>query len=241
MDKHPDIAVLLAAGHGKRLLPITADTPKPLLLHEGRPVIDRIFVALTKAKIFNVVVVAGHLRHKLENYITENYSKDFSIIFSYQKTKNGTASALNLAFESISSEDSKYILVTACDYLLTEDYLAEIVNFHKNHDNDITVSMRHVPSNRISQSSVVVADGDNILKIIEKPSMEFLNRDSMSASLIYIVPQAIRNYLNKVNCSPRGEYEITDAVNLMITNHYIAKGYKQDALVEWEHLFQNTY
>ncbi len=94
-------AMILAAGRGKRMLPLTKDRPKALLEVNGKPLIEYQIEKLMQAGIRNFVVNCGHFGEKIENYITENHPQDSTFQISREgenilETGGGILNALPL-------------------------------------------------------------------------------------------------------------------------------------------------
>ncbi len=83
------------AGQGTRLLPLTKRVPKPLVRVAARPVMDYVMDALRPLDVEELIVITGHLKDIVEEYIVEHY--DVKATFVEQKTLDGTAGAVNLA------------------------------------------------------------------------------------------------------------------------------------------------
>lgn len=66
-------AIIMAAGQGTRLRPITDTTPKPLIKVNGVPIIETIIDALHKNEVYEIYIVVGYLKEQFE-YLTEKYS-----------------------------------------------------------------------------------------------------------------------------------------------------------------------
>ncbi|MGD9006468.1 MAG: sugar phosphate nucleotidyltransferase [Desulfobacteraceae bacterium] len=78
-DRYPGLAVLLAAGLGKRLLPFTKQTPKAMLQSGGRPLIQYAFNALMPTRIKKVVLVTNYLEYELPDLINQMIAKSISV------------------------------------------------------------------------------------------------------------------------------------------------------------------
>jgi dTDP-glucose pyrophosphorylase len=233
-ERYPKAAVLLAAGCGARLLPHTRTTPKPLLSVDGRPVIDRVFLALKATKIRDVVVVTGYLEPVLISYVSEKYSRMFRISFVTQVTPRGTADAVLRSTQSLQLRQRDTVLVAATDYLMHESYLSAFADFHCAGTHDISLSLRWIPGAKGPESShVIINEQNEVIKIVEKPASR-KTAAILAASLLYVVPGRIVRYLKVLTPSARGEYELPEAVNLMIDDHWIARGLVQEELPDWE-------
>ncbi|MUT68096.1 sugar phosphate nucleotidyltransferase [Paenibacillus sp. NEAU-GSW1] len=90
-------AVILAAGLGTRLLPITKVIPKPMLPIGTKPIIDYVVEELTESGIDHIIIVVGHKKEIIEEY----YKDNSNIQFVVQENINGTAPALYLAKKAL--------------------------------------------------------------------------------------------------------------------------------------------
>lgn len=233
--KKPDVAVILAAGYGKRLLPHTHYQPKPLLRVKGTPLINRTFKALFNADINKVIVVVGYLGNLLEKHISISFSSDFKVTFVRQDPITGSADALALAANQLIELNHEDFLVLACDYLLPIYYLQDLIDFHMTGDHEISVSLRKIESGKVRESNIVIFGPDNeILQIHEKPSIMSTRHQFTSASLIYVLPPEVFRFIDKISVSKRGERELPDALNRMIASDMTAKGLVQETLLDWE-------
>jgi UDP-N-acetylglucosamine diphosphorylase / glucose-1-phosphate thymidylyltransferase / UDP-N-acetylgalactosamine diphosphorylase / glucosamine-1-phosphate N-acetyltransferase / galactosamine-1-phosphate N-acetyltransferase len=101
-------AVILAAGEGTRLRPLTLETPKPLLLVRGKPIIEHIFEELPE-KIDEVVIVVAHLKKKLQSYLGNSF-KGRKIAYAEQGSMKGTLGALIAAKEFLKPGEKFLVL-----------------------------------------------------------------------------------------------------------------------------------
>ena len=236
MAQRPLTAVLLAAGRGKRLRPITDHTPKPLLPVEGRPTLDYVLTAASRAGIQQVCLVTHHLSEQIEAFAGDGSAWNLAVVACRQDPLAGTADALQTAVTAhpaLFSGEQPFIL-TATDYILSGDYLANLTAAHVTGGSDMTISLKELPPDKIvaSSSARFLADG-KIERIIEKPRPEEIN-SPYSASLTFVLPGATLDYLTTMSPSPRGEYEIQSVINQMLQDGYTACGLVQDAPREWD-------
>lgn len=99
-------AMILAAGFGKRMLPLTKVTPKPLANINGNPIIYYLIEKFLKKKIKNIVVNSHYLAKKINNYIDENYNGLVNVVHEKKilDTGGGIKNALNKNFLNINNE-----------------------------------------------------------------------------------------------------------------------------------------
>ena len=224
-------AILLAAGRGKRQRPYTDVTPKPLLQVNGRATLDYVLIAAARAGIERVCIVTNHLEEKIFEYIGDGSNWNLSITFAHQNELRGNGDALlSVPKEWVRDEA---VLVVATDYILEENALLELVQTHTQHHADISMSLKECPIEELTARSSVDVDSDwRVKRIIEKPRREEV-MSPYAASIIFILPSQIWEYLPKVQPSPRGEIEMQSAIQMMIEDGYKAYGLLQPAPQEW--------
>jgi NDP-sugar pyrophosphorylase family protein len=216
LNRQPVVAVLLAAGHGRRLRPLTNDRPKCLLRFRGRPLIDYALDALLEADIRHVYIVTHHLSEQVEAHITRTAERGLAVTCVRQSGTGGTADALQACREEIDHLCSAgaFILVSATDYALPVTYFRHLSDFHLLHNDPISVSVRPIGAEHVEESSLAILRGSTLVKIMEKPALIY-PPPYLAASLLYIVPISIFEQL-VVTPSPRGEHELSDVINGMI-------------------------
>jgi dTDP-glucose pyrophosphorylase len=225
-------AVLLAAGRGKRQRPFTDELPKPLLRVNGRATLDYIFCAVAKAGIQRVCIVTHHLEEKIFDFVGDGSKWDLEVTFAHQNELRGSG-------DSLMSVPRKWIrdepvMVVATDYVLEANALVDLVDAHKRFGADLTMSLKECPVNELTSRSSVDVDFDGRVKcIIEKPRPDQI-MSPYAASILFIFPSAIWEYLSKIKPSSRGEIEVQDAVQLMIEDGFKAFGLIQPAPQEWK-------
>lgn len=234
-DRYPETAILLAAGLGNRLLPFTMTTPKPLLLANGAPVIDYILNALVETRIRDTLVVTNYMESSIVSHIRKEFAEKLNVRFVRQDTLNGSAGALLSAAKALAKKDSRYFLISAADYQMPVNYLEELINFHLVEASDITASLRRISQQKVPESSLVVfGENHRILRVLEKPDSSIYVENPIASSLIFIMTRNMLGYLRKIQPSPRREYELQDVINMMIDEGFLAKGYLQEDLPDWE-------
>ena len=228
-------AVLLAAGRGKRLKPHTDHTPKPLLPWNDRPTLDWILDSLQGAGVTRIVLVTGHLGDQLVAYADHRMSQNATqqIACVEQSTLDGTAGAVSCALTAQPSWFTDTFIVSATDYLVSSDFYPQLLDFHKQHKAEITVSLKSVPESELGSRSSVAYSGDfEISQVVEKPPAGKAP-SPYSANLIYVLPPALTALIHQVTPSVRGEKEIQSAINVYLDDGGTAKGILQTAPDEW--------
>jgi NDP-sugar pyrophosphorylase family protein len=224
-------AVLLAAGRGKRQRPYTDVMPKPLLEVNGRATLDYVLTAIVRAGVERACIVTNHLEEKIFEYAGDGSKWNLKVAFAHQNELNGNGGALlSVPQDWICDEP---VMVVATDYILEENCLFDLVNAHKQYNADITMSLKECPVEELMSRSSVDVDSDwHVKRIVEKPKREEI-MSLYAASILFIFPSIIWEYLPKIKPSPRGEIEMQSAVQMMIEDGYKAYGLPQPAPQEW--------
>ena len=118
-------ALILAGGRGKRLRPITDKIPKPLILINNTPLIERSIKYLKKFGINDIIICSGYKSKQIENFLKKKRNFNCKIEFSIEKTPLGTAGAIKKATEKISEES----FVVIYGDVITNINLRKILNF----------------------------------------------------------------------------------------------------------------
>jgi len=225
-------AVLLAAGRGKRQRPFTDVTPKPLLTVNGRAILDFVLCAVAKAGVERVCIVTNHLEEKIFRYVGDGSNWNLSMSFAHQPKLHGNGDALMSVPQRWIQDEP--VMVVATDYILEEDSLLELVQARERSQADIVMSLKKCSVEELTARSSVDVDSDlRVKRIIEKPKPEEI-MSPYAASILFILPSQIWEYLPKVKPSERGEIEMQSAIDKMIQDGFNAVGVLQLAPEEWK-------
>lgn len=206
--------VVLAAGKGTRLQPLTNDKPKGMVRVDGRPLLDHVFEDLVSVGVDELVVVVGYKKEAIIQHFGQKY-RNVPIKYVHQVKQNGLADALCCASHEI---NGKFVLMLGD--LIFEDDLSNIVNC-KNTDSAIIVD--EVDREEASRYGVCKFDENGRLEsLVEKPDNPPSNK---IISGVYILPEEILGFCSNVSQSDRGEYELTDAIN-----NYLCEGNEIEAI-----------
>ena len=223
-------AVILAAGKGTRMRELTDELPKPMLKVQGKPILEHIVEGILSADVREIFIVTGFRADAIENYFGDGKKWDAKIVYGRQVVQDGTGKAPELAKEFVGS--SPFILTYGDILVRPETYLQMIRRFSEDYFSGvITVT----PGEDVTKGGLNFFDEQFCLKrLVEKPSaaqLEQLRREGWLKpgepvwynAGIYIFKPSLFDFTSKLQKSPRGEYELTDAVNgLLAANHKIA-------------------
>jgi dTDP-glucose pyrophosphorylase/CBS domain-containing protein len=165
-DHSPMSAVIMAGGLGTRLMPLTTDTPKPMLPVGDRPLMEHTIERLRKAGIRHVNITTHHLSEKISQYFQDGSQFGVEVTYVNEENPMGTAGGL-----SFISQRTEPILVVNGDILTTVRF-RELLAFHRENRADLTVGVRthelDVPY------GVVECDGAQVKNLQEKPTIRLL-------------------------------------------------------------------
>ena len=193
--------IILAAGKGTRLRPHTLTTPKPLLLVQERPILDWLITALPK--VDRLIVVVNYLAEQIEDYLQkQTHIADWTTV--RQAEPRGTGDALMSCKNAI---DSDTVMVLNGDDLIGKLDLQKLA--------EVPMGILVHPVMKPESFGIVTRKPDGTLaRLIEKP--QGLMPPQMANIGGYLFPKSVFDLI--LPLSPRGEYEITDAVSMLAEN-----------------------
>jgi len=199
-------AVVLAAGDGTRMGPLTSGNIKSLLPTAGKPIIEHILGALKEAGIAEAVII-------YKDEAIKALGKEFEgmkLSYVKQTSPQGTGQAVKITEKKVKGA----FLVTNGDNIVPAKDIKKAINaFRQKNGHVLSVRKEEDVSNL---SSVVFDDNKKVSEIVEKPSRP----TSLYASLgVYVFKQSIFEHLGKIKPTSRGELELPDAIMLAIKNH----------------------
>jgi glucose-1-phosphate thymidylyltransferase len=210
-------AVILAAGEGKRVRPLTRSRPKALLPVANRPIIGYVIEALLKNGIRDIVVVVGYRKEQVIRFLNE---LDVPITVVVQEKQLGTAHALNCAKSHITGD---FLLLPGDNYI-DPDSIGRIKDIR----NAMLITEHPSPSN----FGVVLLKDGHVNQIIEKPEH---SPSFMVSTGIFSLTQ---DFFSCISGN-----DITDAVSSMLASGTLLKAVVaddwQDAIYPWDLLKMN--
>ena len=205
-------SVILAAGKGTRLAPFTNSRSKGMLPILGKPFLERIIRGMLSSGLRNFILVVNPEDHEIREYFQKEFSLDVQIQFIDQDRQLGTAHALRLAAPHITGD----FYLSACDSLVPEGEMNLLVStWSRNSGSQGLLSLERIPQKDADKTGIVTLEGDKVSGIVEKP-LPAEAPSNISSTPLYAFSSRILDYLPQVPVSPRGEYEIQDAIQMMI-------------------------
>ena len=201
-------AIVLAAGQGTRLRPLTDDTPKVLVEVDDRPLIEYAFDSLIDVGVDEFVVVVGYKKEQIMERYDDEY-RNVPITYAHQREQLGLAHALLTAEPYV---DEAFVLMLGDN--IFRGNLGDVVNRQAEERADAAFLVEEVPMEEASRYGVCdTNEYGEIVRVVEKP-------DDPPSNLVmtgfYTFTPAIFHACHLVQPSDRGEYELPDAIDLLI-------------------------
>ncbi len=197
-------AIVLAAGEGTRMRPLTHSTPKPMLPVGDRPLVAHTASGAIEAGADELVFVVGYEADTVRSYFGDRY-QGVPVSYAVQDEQLGTAHAVRCAREFI---DGPFVVLNGDD-LYDQASLNELF--------DGGPAIGSIEVDNPSNYGVLSLNGETVTEVIEKPAEPPSNLVNAGA---YKFPATARDELD-VEMSERGEYELTDVLDAVIDTHDI--------------------
>ena len=224
-------AVILAAGKGTRMKNLTQEIPKPMLAVEGRPILEHILEGLQAAGIRDVFLVTGWHAEVIEKHFGDGHRLGLRIAYGRQTVQDGTGKAPEVAREFVGRDP---FLLTYGDILVRPDTYQRMIERFA--EDDFAGLVTVTGGEDVTQGGLNFFDGDFCLtRLVEKPTaaeIQALRDEGMLRpgdtvwynAGIYIFQPVVFDYTARLEKSPRGEYELTDAINALVRDRHRVAG-----------------
>jgi mannose-1-phosphate guanylyltransferase len=166
------VAILLVGGFGTRLMPLTKNTPKPMLTVAGIPVTEHQIAMAKAAGITEIVLATSYLSEIFTPYFGDGSKWGIKIKYAVEKEPLGTGGAIRNAAQLLSSNES--IVILNGDVLSSHD-LAEQIRQHEAHDADVTLHLTQVEDAR-AFGCVPTDDQGRVTAFLEKMDNPITNQ-----------------------------------------------------------------
>ncbi len=202
-------AVLLAAGEGVRLLPITATRPKHLIKVGGKPILQFCLEAVKKTGITEALIVTHYMSEAIRQYFGDGSQFGLRISYVEQKELLGTGNAASVAEPYV---DGDFVLVYG-DLLFGQDVVKEVLKRFKG--GKIAAAIGVVPVDKPESYGIIELDEQKHVKsIVEKPLAGKAPSNLANAG-IYACSKEVFDKIKQTKASIRGEWELTDAITML--------------------------
>jgi len=199
--------LILAAGKGSRLYPITHLIPKPLLPIANRMTLDYAFGKLREIDVTDIGIVVGENEEAMKKALGDGSDFGVSLTYIRQPEPKGLAHAVSFAKDFVAGDS--FVL-----YLGDAMYSDGFVDLKNRFVESGCANLNLVkPVEDPSRFGVANVDGERIVKLVEKPKNPESN---LAMAGLYFFGPEIWDIFPKLEPSARGEYEITDAIQMLI-------------------------
>ncbi len=197
-------AVILAAGEGKRLRPLTLEVPKPLVKVNGKSLLEYNFDNLI-GLVNEIILIIGYKGVKIKEKFGDDY-KGIKLIYIEQKELLGTGYALSLAEDFI---DGRFLILMG-DNLYSKEDIKNCLKY------DYCVLTEKVDNPE--RFGIFLIEDNKVKSIIEKPK-KFVG--NLANTGLYVLNKQIFSELKLVKKSERGEYELTEGITSLAKTNSI--------------------
>lgn len=211
-------AVVLAAGKGTRLRPITHAIPKEIVRVGKKPTIEHVLNVLKKGGVEDVLIVVGRKKHAIIDYLGSGDRLDLDIYYRIQEEPKGTAHAVSLAKNFI-EDDEDFAIMYGDNYISPYSAMEKIVDFHEANGGNGTLVLHPVDDPR-RFGVVELSEDGKVQGMIEKPTMEeakpYKHDDHwLNIAGLMIVNSDIFQHIANIEPGKDDELWLTDAVEDM--------------------------
>ncbi len=195
-------AVILAAGEGSRMRPLTHTRPKVMLPIANKPILEHLLIEASRAGISEFIFVVGYCDKQVRDYFGKGERWGVNIVYCKQRKQLGTADAIKMVEGLV---DGNFLVLNG-DIIISREDIARLAG-----NSDTTLSVIKVEDER-GLGMVELYEG-RVVHIYEKTE----NPPSKMANAgLYLFTPDIFGAIALTAKSPRGEYEITASLQVMM-------------------------
>ena len=205
--------ILLHAGHGTRLRPLTHTGPKQLLPIANKPMSEYCIESMKETGIKDIAIIIGGIgAQKVKDYYGDGTKFDVNITYIHQDFPRGISHAISLCEDFIGDEK---FLVFLGDNIIQKSIKDFSINFEKS---DASASILLCEVDNPSRFGIADIHDGKIKKIMEKPENPPTN---LAVTGIYFLTPIIFDIIKRLKPSRRNELEITDALDMLLNENHI--------------------
>ena len=200
-------AVILAAGRGTRMRELTNEVPKPMVEVRGKPILHHILEGLASAGIEEVLIVVGYRKEAIQDYFGNGQRAGLHLEYVEQVTQDGTGRVVSLAKPFSGGHP---FLVIYGDILVQPEVYLKLRNLGQE---EMLIAVKYLQD--VSKGGAVYLDENfRLVDLREKQDATGIETHWYNAGL-YAFRPSIFPFIDKLEKSARGEYELTDAIRAM--------------------------
>jgi bifunctional UDP-N-acetylglucosamine pyrophosphorylase/glucosamine-1-phosphate N-acetyltransferase len=224
-------AVILAAGEGKRMHPLTYTRPKVMVPIANRPIMEHLLIEMKEAGITGFVMVVGYHHETIRQHFGDGAKWGVRIEYVPQTKQLGTAHAVRMVSGRV---NGKFLLANG-DVLVQANSIKRVLAEDR-------ISLSLIEAEDTTGLGVVEVDGDKIVAIHEKVYRPPTN---LANAGVYLMTPDIFPAIDRTRTSPRGEYELTDSLQMLLDEGYAMKWVTVDQWLDvsypWDLLTANEW
>ncbi len=195
-------ALILAAGEGSRMRPLTYTRPKVMLPIANKPILEHLLIQAREAGIREFILIVGYCDEQVRNYFGNGEKWGVQIDYCTQRKQRGTADALRMAQDLVNGN----FLMMNGDIIVSQEDIASLTQRTNN-------TLGVVETQDTSGLGVVELDRDRVVRIYEKAvGLPFTKVNTG----LYLLTPDVFGAIVQTTKSTRGEYEITSSLQLLI-------------------------
>lgn len=215
-------AVVLTAGIGERMRPLTHTHPKGLLPVAGKPILDYVLKSLKRADIEDITLVVGYLQEDIRERFGDGSDLGLNISYVEQNEQKGTAHAI-----ACTENDDTFVVLNG-DVYCDAQSLIEMKKKHQEEEAVTTVGTYRVKN--AASYGVIRTENGKIKEVVEKPEK---TTDQLINAGVYVFEPDIYEAINDTPLSERNEKEITTSIELLIEKGELVAAKE---LASWVHV-----
>ncbi len=213
-----DSAIVLAAGEGNRLRPLTQNRPKPMLPAATKPILEHVFDQLVDAGIDELVVVVGYRSDRVQSHFGPTY-RNVPLTYVSQNKQLGTGHAL-LAAESV--VDGTCLVING-DQIVDSRIVGDTI---AGHESDSAATLALLQRSSIDEYGGVIVDDGRVTNIVESPHDD---RDYFLNAGVYVLEPVVFEAVRAAEPTA-GEHHLVDGLSTLIDSGEILRGVVSDGI-----------
>ena len=210
-------AIILAAGKGTRLWPLTLAMPKEMIRVGIKPVIEHTIEVLKAGGIKEILIIVGRNKEAIMNYLGSGERLGVDIYYRIQEEPKGSADAVYLGKEFIGADS--FVVIYGDNYFKPLSAINEVFKIHRDNNADCTL-MVHLVKDPGRFGVVKINKKNEVTSIIEKPNLVkakgYQNNGGYYAIAgLLVLSSSIFEFISKTKFGFNEEIWLTDSVDLM--------------------------
>jgi bifunctional UDP-N-acetylglucosamine pyrophosphorylase/glucosamine-1-phosphate N-acetyltransferase len=202
-------AIVLAAGQGVRLQPITSTRPKHLIRVGGKPILEYCLSGLKACEIDEILIVVHYMADSIRQHFGDGTRFSLKIEYVEQSAILGTGNALSVVEPYVKDD---FVLVYG-DLLFSAQAMKTVIDLHSKEKPAVTMAVVEV--DKPGDYGIVELENQNVKRIVEKPKREETTSNLANAGIYAFSPEIFQKN-KETSASARNEWEIPDAISLLI-------------------------